>query len=140
MSSVARIAALLALALASCAGGGTLAPERRAATLEEVPLAWRCAAAADLPGIYVSSELSGPLAGWLRKLVYLFEPDGSYAGAALVDDVPPRFEVLAGRWQLVEGRLVLDGGPPAVLEVADSGALRMSGDEGVVVLGRERAR
>jgi hypothetical protein len=140
VSSATWIALCAASLGAACAGSGTLARDSRAAVVEEQPVAWRAASAEDVPGVYVSSELSGPLAGYLRKLVYLFEADGSYAGAALVDASPPRFEVLAGTWAFLDGRLVLDGGPPAVLEVADGGALRLSGDEGVVVLERERAR
>lgn len=140
MSCATWIALCAALAGTACAGSGTLPHDGRAAPVEEQTLAWRPASAQDVPGVYVSRELSGPLAGYLRKLVYLLEPDGSYAGAALVDASPPRFEVLAGTWAFVEGRLVLDGGPPAALQVADGGALRLSGDEGVVVLERERAR
>ena len=137
-----RRALVLALALlgASCAGSGMLAPEQRAAALEAQPVAWGPAPAEQVPGVYVSSELSGTLAGYLRKLVYLFESDGTYAGAALVDASPPRFEVLAGTWAWVDGALVLDGGPPAALEVSPDGALRLSGAEGVVVLERERER
>jgi hypothetical protein len=130
----------LALLCASCAGNGVLAREQRAAVVAAEAVEWHPASAADVPGVYVSSELTGALAGYLRKLVYLFEADGSYAGAALVDVSPPRFEVLAGSWAWVDGSLVLDGGPPATLEVAASGGLRLSGAEGVVVLQRERAR
>jgi hypothetical protein len=140
VSALSRATLCAALLGASCAGSGTLAQEQRAAALEGEAIAWRPAAAEDIPGVYVSRELSGPLAGYLRKLVYLFEADGSYAGAALVDASPPRFEVLAGTWSLVEGRLILDGGPPAALEASADGSLRLSGDEGVVVLERERAR
>ena len=140
MSAAAWMAAAAALAAASCAGSGTLAEESRAAVEEERPVAWHAASAQDVPGVYVSSELSGALAGHLRKLVYLFEADGTYAGAALVDVSPPRFEVLAGTWACAEGRLVLDAGPPAAVEVDDGGALRLSGTEGIVVLERERTR
>jgi hypothetical protein len=140
VSALASWALCAALLGASCAGSGTLAQEQRAAALEGEALAWRPAAAEDVPGVYVSRELTGPLAGYLRKLVYLFEANGSYAGAALVDASPPRFEVLGGTWTVDAGRLLLDGGPPALLEIADGGTLRLSGDEGVVVLERERAR
>lgn len=140
MSALSRATLCVALLGTSCAGSGTLAQEQRAAALGGETTAWRPAAAEDIPGVYVSRELCGPLAGYLRKLVYLFESDGSYAGAALVDAAPPRFEVLAGTWSLVEGRLILDGGPPAALEASPDGALRLSGDEGIVVLERERAR
>lgn len=137
-----RRALVLALALlgASCAGNGILAREERGAALEPAPLAWRPATREEVPGLYGSSELTGVLAGYLRKLVYLFEEDGTYAGAALIDVAPPRFEVLAGSWSFEGESLVLDGGPPAGLEVSPEGALRLTGAEGVVVLERERAR
>ena len=140
MNALSRSALCAALLCASCAGSGTLAQDQRAAALEGHAIVWRPATAADVPGVYVSRELTGPLAAYLRKLVYLLEADGSYAGAALVDAAPPRFEVLAGAWSFVEGCLVLDGGPPAALETCDDGSLRLSGAEGVVVLERERAR
>lgn len=140
MSGLARATLCAALLGASCAGNGMLEPERRSADVEDAATTWSAATERDVPGVYVSRELTGPLAAHLRKLVYLFEEGGRYAGAALVDAVPPRFEVLAGTWAVVEGRLILDGGPPAVVETSADGALRLSGDEGVVVLERERAR
>jgi hypothetical protein len=72
--------------------------------------------------------------------VYRFGADGSYTGAALLDDAPPRFEVLSGTWRVEGGALVLDDGPAATLEVAPEGSLRLAGDEGRVVLRRQQAR
>lgn len=140
MSRTATFALSAALCTFACAGSGKLAQERRAAAVEDPTLVWRPATADDVPGVWISRELSGSAAAYLRKLVYLFEADGSYAGAALVDASPPRFEVLAGSWALAEGRLVLDGGPPAVPELAEGDLLRLTGEAGVVVLERERAR
>jgi hypothetical protein len=140
VSGLLRCTLCATLLGASCAGNGLLEPERRAAEVEGAATLWIPATERDVPGVYVSRELTGPLAAHLRKLVYLFEEGGSYAGAALLDTAPPRFEVLSGTWAFVEGSLILDGGPPAAIETCADGALRLSGDEGVVVLERERAR
>jgi len=139
-----RILPPLVLALAvltpACISPSVIAPEERAVELATVGLEWRAGAPADLPGVFVSAELTGPLAATLRLLVYRFGADGSYTGAALLDDAPPRFEVLSGTYR-VEGRsLVLDDGPPAALEVAPEGSLRLTGDEGRVVLKRQRTQ
>jgi hypothetical protein len=135
-----QLVAALLLACAGCIAPSVLAPEERALELSVAEVEWRAASADDVPGTYISTELNGPLAASLRKLVYLFQPAGTYTGAALIDDAPPRFESISGTWVLLEGRLCLDGGPPARIEVAPDGSLRLSGDEGSVVLRRERDR
>ncbi len=131
--------ALLLLACA-CIAPSVLPSEERDASTQTTPRAWRPAQAADLPGTYVSQELSGRLATVLRLLVYDFHTTGTYTGAALLDDAPPRFEVLSGTWSFDPPLLVLDDAPPAKLEVAEDGALRLSGPQGSVVLGREERR
>ena len=137
MSSKSLGIALVLLA-SSCIAPSVMEPAQRGQHLVATDLEWSVAAQADLPGTYVSTELSGPLAAVLRKVVYLFESGGTYTGAGLVDDDPPHFEVMTGRWTLDAGSLVLDGGPPASIEVAQDGSLRLSGEEGSVVLRRER--
>lgn len=142
-------ALLLALSTGACIAPSVLPAADRAVVLHGEDLDWRPAAAGDLPGTFVSTELSGPLAVSLRKVVYLFEPDGgtpgaragTYTGAGLVDGDPPRFESVGGRWAwtAAEG-LRLDGGPPALVEVAGDGSLRLSGEEGRIVLRREKER
>jgi len=120
-----------------CIAPSVLDRENRAIEVTSAEIVWAPATAADLPGFYVSAELSGALAASVRGLVYRFFEDGSFTGAALLDGDPPHFEVLTGTWELADG-LRLDGAPPALLEVAPGGSLRLSGDEGVVVLRRER--
>lgn len=127
----------IALPTGACIAPSVVAKEDRGATLDAADCAWRPGTESDLPGTYVSTELSGPLAASLRKIVYLFEPEGTYTGAGLIDDAPPRFEVIDGRWSMEDDGLHLDGGAPATVEVAEDGSLRLSGAEGRVVLRRE---
>ena len=130
----------LILLASSCIAPSVVDPALRGQRLVTADLEWAPATRADLPGTYVSTELSGPLAAVLRKVVYLFESGGTYTGAGLVDGDPPHFEVMTGLWTLDAGQLVLDSGPPATIEVAQEGSLRLSGDEGSVVLRREQVR
>lgn len=129
--------ALALLPLLGCASS-VVAPGERGVRLADEELVWRPAAAEDVPGTYVSTELTGPLAASLEKLVYLFLSDGTYTGAALLRDEPPHFEVISGTWLVSDGSLRLDDGPPGRVEAAEDGSLRLGGDEGIVVLRRER--
>ena len=130
----------LTLLQSACIAPSVVAREDRAVDLGAAELEWRLGTEADLPGTYVSTELSGPLAAALRKVVYLFEANGTYTGAGLIDDIPPHFEVTSGNWRIDGDGLRLDDGAPATLEVAEDGSLRLSGDEGRVVLRRESRR
>ncbi|HKX46240.1 MAG TPA: hypothetical protein VJP77_06025, partial [Planctomycetota bacterium] len=79
----------------------------------------------------------GPVAATLLRVSYWFEPDGAFTGAALVATVPPSFQVLSGTWRLSGDQLELgEGAPPARLESAP-GLLRLTGEQGVVVLEEE---
>jgi hypothetical protein len=130
----------LCLSLGACIAPSVIDVEDRAARLDLAQVEWRDARESDVAGTYVSMELSGPLASVLRMVVYLFEADGGYTGAGLVDDDPPHFEVIRGSWRLAEGRLSLDDAPPASLHVAPDGSLRLAGPDGAVVLRREATR
>jgi len=129
--------AAFAMFTGSCIAPSVLAPENRATVLDGEHVEWAAGDGSSVPGTYVSTEISGRLATVLRKVVYLFEADGAYTGAALVDDDPPRFEVIGGRWRVEDDLLYLDDAPPAVLSAAPDGSLRLSGEEGTVVLRRE---
>ena len=136
-----QLAALLLIFLpGACIAPSVVAKEDRAVALEAEETAWRPGTESDLPGTFVSTELTGPLAASLRKIVYLFESGGTYTGAGLIDGVPPYFAVTSGHWRLFADGLRLDEGAPAVVEVAEDGSLRLTGDEGRVVLRRERDR
>lgn len=137
---MSRWSAGVLLVAAGCIAPSVLPSEERSVAVASAELAWGPATVADVPGTYVSTEIEGELATVLRKVVYLFQADGAYTGAALVDDLPPRFEVISGTWSLEAGTLRLDGGPPAAAEVAEDGTLRLIGDEGLVVLRREVER
>ena len=132
------LAGMLALAT-SCIAPSVVAHEDRALPLEGEDVVWLPATSADVPGTYVSTEITGPLAASLRKVVYLFESEGTYTGAGLIDDDPPHFEVIGGSWQMDADGLHLDGSTAATVEVTEDGSLRLSGEEGRVILRRERA-
>jgi len=131
---------VLSLGAGACIAPSVVAVEDRGVDLGVADLSWRPGAQAEVPGYYVSELVDGPMAAVLRGLVYLFGEDGSYSGAALLDGVPPHFEVVGGEWELSELGLVLDGGPPATFEVAGDGSIRLSGEEGSVVLRRQVER
>lgn len=132
-----RLAALslAAAAAAGCIPSSVVAPDQRTVLLDSELVAWRPATPEDVPGLYSSAEISGPMAGALWQVHYLFEASGAYTGAALLAGSPPRFEVLSGRWAFGEGCLQLDDAEPARLE-AGPGRLRLRGEEGSVVLVR----
>lgn len=132
-----RALLMLPVLLCACIAPSVVDPVDRAIDLSATDVAWSPATRADLPGTYVSAALTGPLAASVRKLVYLFQADGHYTGAALFDAAPPRFEVVSGTWELTASGLSLDGGPAGVTEVAPDGSLRLSSAEGSVVLHRE---
>lgn len=134
------LAALLSLGAGACIAPSVVAEADRGIDLGSADVAWRGGLADEVPGYYVSTWIEGPMAAVLRGVVYLFEADGSYAGAALLDGTPAHFEVVGGAWELTEVGLVLDGGPPAKFEVAEDGSIRMSGEEGSVVLRRQLER
>lgn len=131
---------LTSLGAAACIAPSVVAVEDRGVDLGVGDLSWRAGTGEEVPGYYVSELVDGPMAAVLRGLVYLFGADGSYSGAALLDGAPPRFEVVGGQWGLTEQGLVLDGGPPAIFEVAEDGSIRLSGEEGSVVLRRQVER
>ncbi len=114
-----------------------MTPEERTALATGPVHEWRAATAADIPGLYASEQITGSVAASIWKLYYHFDPSGSYTGAALFAEDPPRFEVLSGTWSFELGRLRLDGGEPAAT-VADEGAIQLTGEAGTVVLKREK--
>lgn len=122
---------------AACVPSNVVAVEDRAVVTPSSQLEWRASTETDIPGLYASASLEGPLAFSLLKIYYLFEADGAMAAAALVEgDSGPQFQVIDGRWEYDGGALILDGAEPATVDAAD-GFLRLSGAEGTIVLRRE---
>lgn len=125
------------LCATSCIAPSVVDPQDRTLIVGYDDLEWSAATSAAIPGTYVSEHLSGSVAGVLLKLVYRFESSGSYTGAALIDGAPSHFEVLTGTWSCEGAQLQMDDSVPATVEVAANGWLRLSGEEGAVVLRRE---
>jgi hypothetical protein len=128
--------ALLGVALAGCIASNVVAPEQRLVVAEPQDQPWVPADAAAIPGFQESIDLRGDAAASLRRVWYVFAADGAYTGAALADvDGRLEFQTLAGTWALTPAGLVLDGRAAVRCEMAP-GHLRLSADNGVVVLRR----
>jgi len=136
---------LASLALALACGGACIAPSvvassGRAVVAPEAQLDWRPAEVGDIAGLFDSTAIDGPVAGALLRVHYDFADDGSYSGAALVQDGALRaYQTLVGRWSLsAPGRLELGEGVEARAEVAPE-HLRLTSEAGSVVLRRIEA-
>lgn len=129
---------LVGSVLLGCGCASDVVALRERAVLRETELLeWRPATAGDLPGHWRAFSLDGPVAAVLMDLAYWLDADGRFTGAALFAGPPPIYEVLSGTWTLgPDGYLRLgEGAAPARAEVAD-GRLRLSGEEGSLVLER----
>lgn len=139
MTRAVLAAAAIGLLAAACIPSNVVAPTERMVVEPTDALAFAPAAAADVVGFHESLDVQGDAAASLRKVYYLFEADGSYTGAALVDDGERRaFQTLTGHWQLTAEGLVLDGQPAASCE-ATAGQLRITAPTGVLRLRRAKA-
>jgi hypothetical protein len=133
-----RISLCAGLALATAACGMTqsnkLDEKARAASVAPENVAWKPATRADVVGYFESDRITGEAAASLRKVFYSFAADGTYSGAALVQEgAASKFQVLSGAWRL-EGN-VLDLGPdstPAKAQAAP-GRLRLDSEGGSAV-------
>lgn len=136
-----RAALLAVLFLASACASNTVAVHDRTVRGEFEALAWRPATPSDLAGHWRARSLEGPAAAVFLDLAYWLDADGHFSGAALFAGPPPTYQVLSGTWTLgSEGLLQLgEDSAPAVAEVADD-LLRLSGDEGRLVLERAEIR
>lgn len=133
-----RVALGAAAVLAGCIGSNVITAEQRMAALAEPVFA--PAGALQLEGLYASVDVQGEVAAQLRKVYYVFLPDGSYTGAALVDSGGAlAFQTLTGRFAVTAAGLVLDGAEPAPLLVAGE-LLRIEAPGGALVLRREVLR
>lgn len=131
------LALLLPLLAGACIAPSVVDPADRARSSAAAERTWRAASAEDLPGIYISSNLTGALSNVLLKVIYRFDASGNYSGAALLNDATPHFEVMTGTWNMNASELTLDAAPPAQVEVSDDHSIRITGEQGQVVLRRE---
>jgi hypothetical protein len=138
VSTAPRLALLLAtIAPAGCIASNVVAPQQRLIAADPAQLPFAPATPGAVGGFYASVDLRGEAAGSLRKVFYLFAPDGTYTGAALAEsDGRASFQTLDGTWSLDAAGLVLDGAAPVACEVAGE-HLRLTAPTGVLVLRRE---
>lgn len=126
--------------LTSCYASNVVALEDRDVKTREEQAQWKPAEATSIPGLYRSGTIEGESAASLLKLFYYFDEDGSYTAAALVGSSPPSFQVLSGQWKFEDGKLLLgEDASPAVLEESED-MLRLSTEDGMVVLYRDEIR
>jgi len=129
----------IALLGASCASSVVAIADRDVRDEIET-VEWRPATPADVVGHWRVRSMVGPAAAVLMDLAYWMDADGRFSGAALFVGPPPAYEVLSGTWVLADGELQLgEDAEPARAEVAE-GWLRLSGDEGSLVLERAEIR
>jgi hypothetical protein len=127
---------LLFGALPGCIASNVVAVKDRQVAVATDELPWQPSTSGGLDGLYESLEVRGDVATTLRKVYYVFQADGSYTGAALVEaDGAYRFQTLVGTWRIVDGGLSLDDGPVVRLDVAPE-HLRITAANGVLVLRR----
>lgn len=142
MSRHARGVALAvgALLWSGCIASNVVAPADRGVRPPIAELPFVPAPAAVLDGLYESLEITGDAALSLRRIYYLFRPDGTYTAAALADgDSGAAFQTLSGTWLNTADGLSLDGRDPVRLEQADA-YLRITAPNGAVVLRRSELR
>lgn len=127
--------ALTALAsFGGCIASNVVATEDRMVTRPVAEIVFQPAPALVLDGLFESIEITGDAAVALRKIYYLFAPDGSYTAAALGDvDGVATFQTLNGTWVTSAAGLSLDGAEPVLLEQAPE-HLRFTAPTGTVVL------
>lgn len=121
-----------------CVPSNVVATEQRMVASDPAELTFEPAVELQLDGLWASVEIRGQAAATLRKVYYLFATDGTYTAAALTEaDGAFAFQTLNGTWRNDSAGLVLDGAEPVRIERAEN-HLRLSTDNGVLVLRRER--
>lgn len=131
---------LSVLAFASCIASNVLAHEQRLVAPSVADLQFVAAPGLQLEGLYDSVSITGDAALALRKVYYVWNPDGTYTAAALVEmDGKGAFQTLGGTWRSTAAGLELDGKEPVQLEQAP-GHLRITAPNGSLVLRREELR
>ncbi len=137
MIAVRRLALAAVPLLPGCIASNVVAPADRMVATPLDSLAWTPAGAAVLDGLWASVDIRGDAAVSLRRIWYVFQPDGRYTAAALAEvDGVPTFQTLVGTWVCSAAGLALDGQAPVACEVAGE-HLRFSAPGGAVVLRRD---
>lgn len=139
MSAILRstVPGAIVATFAGCIASNVVATTDRMVATPVHELAFAPAPDLVLDGLFGSTELTGEAAVSLRRIWYLFRPDGTYTAAALVDaDGVASFQTLSGVWANGPDGLSLDGAPPVQLHRAGD-HLRITDRNGVVVLRRE---
>ena len=123
-----------------CIGSNVLAHEQRLVAPVVAELQFAPAPALPLAGLYESVLITGEVALALRKVYYVFQGDGTYTAAALVEsDGQSAFQTLSGTWRSLAAGLELDGKEPVPLEQAP-GHVRITAPNGSLVLRAETLR
>jgi hypothetical protein len=133
-----RLVAALAVALLpACTSSKTLdAKERRVEPALET-VAWSPATRDDVLGYFESERVTGDAASSVRKVYYSFAADGTYTGAALVQEGSrATFQTLSGRWTLASGSLTLGDDAPPAKAFASPGRLRIDSAGGAAFFRR----
>lgn len=131
---------LMASLTVSCIPSNVVAVEDRAVRLADEDVVWAPGTTTDLQGMWVAHSIEGEAAESLLSLVYWFGEDGHFTGAALFDDVPPRFEVLQGMWSMDQDGLRLGENAPTARFEAARDLIRLGGEGGTIVLHRNPLR
>ena len=103
-----KLAPALLLAATACITPNVLDESARSVAPAPVAFAWQPARAENLRGLFESISIEGESAAALWKIYYHFGEDGTYTGAALIQDgAQPHFQTLSGAWKLGESGLDL---------------------------------
>jgi hypothetical protein len=122
--------------LGGCIASNVVAVEDRSVAQPSAELPFVAAPELVLDGLYESLAITGDAAVSLRRIYYLFRPDGTYTAAALTEgEHGAAFQTLSGTWSNSATGLSLDGAEPVQLE-RSAGHLRLTAPNGSVVLRR----
>ncbi len=123
--------------LPACTPSHPLAPTARAVAPAPETVTWAPARREDVAGFFESERITGDAAATLRRVWYSFAADGTWSGAALVDDGGrTAFQVLSGRWTVDGGVLRLGGDSAPARAFAAPDRLRLDSDGGSVLFRR----
>jgi len=137
---VAALVAAFGLAASACTASHPLDTKERAVVAAPETVAWQPATRGDVVGYFESERITGEAAASLRKVLYSFAEDGTWTGAALVQEgARATFQTLSGTWRLEGATLHLgDDAAPARASAAP-GRLRLESEGGTAYFLRGKA-